>query len=106
MKELNRNEVLQYLNSNIGTVVLYFYTPLCGTCKATTNMLEHVLTLLPHCQVVRCNVNLMPDIAQELKIKSVPYLAVLKNGMVVKDLYAFRSVEYLYTILKHQINSK
>ncbi len=106
MQELTKKEAYQYLTSDIGKVVLYVYSPFCGTCRVTTKMLETVSEMLPTVNIGTCNLNAMPGLAQDFKIKSVPYLAIVQNGKIAKEIYAFRSIPYLFeTVKKEMINS-
>ncbi|MGO4886962.1 thioredoxin family protein [Anaerobacillus sp. MEB173] len=99
--ELEREEELQKLmNNNKEPVVIYFYTPLCGTCKVASKMLTVIESLLPQLQISFCNANRMPNIVQEMKVMSVPYLGIIKNDTVCEEVYAFSSVENVYHILK------
>ncbi|MBM7704573.1 thioredoxin family protein [Metabacillus iocasae] len=81
-------------------LVIFFYTPLCGTCQVSKKMLAVVEQLLPHLNVGMCNLNYMPNQAEVYEIESVPCLIVLDKNKVQKKLYAFHSVEYLLNELK------
>ncbi|WP_110113791.1 thioredoxin family protein [Bacillus sp. CGMCC 1.16541] len=81
-------------------LIIFFYTPLCGTCQVSKKMLTVVEQLLPNLNVGMCNLNYMPKQAAVYEIESVPCLIVLNNNKVTKKLYAFQSVEYLLNELK------
>lgn len=74
---------------------IYFYTPLCGTCQVAGRMLGVAEELVPGLAIYKTDLNYMPDIAEQIKIESVPCLLVLQEGSVKEKLYAFRSVPYL-----------
>lgn len=102
--ELDEEELLKQLarQSKAGKkpAFVYFYTPLCGTCKLARRMLEVVDVALNHLQIYTCNINLMPKQAQIWKITSVPALLVFYGTDVDNQLYRFQSVEHLYAFLK------
>jgi thiol-disulfide isomerase/thioredoxin len=98
MKELQLSAWREHLFMD--TLILFVYTPLCGTCKVAFRMLEVVEHMLPDLPLFACNLNLMPEIAREWKIESVPCLVVLKRGVVREKRYAMRSVESLYEWMK------
>ncbi|GAB7386985.1 hypothetical protein BSNK01_08210 [Bacillaceae bacterium] len=90
----------------VDTRVVYFYTPFCGTCRLARYILQIALAALPNLTVASCNVNLMPQRAQEWKIASVPCLALVERGEPQKKIYAFHSVERLYYLLKPLANER
>lgn len=80
--------------------VLYAYTPMCGTCQLAKKMLTVVEVALPHLEIGMLNVNYAPHFAREYQIESVPCLLIFEKNQLVKKIYAFQSVEYLYTELQ------
>lgn len=103
MQELTKKEAYQYVSSDVGKVALYVYSPLCGTCKVATTMMETIEKMLPSLHIAKCNINTIPMLAQDLKIKSVPYLAIVQNGHIHQEIYAFRSIPFLFDTLKKQV---
>ncbi|WP_059173566.1 thioredoxin family protein [Bacillus sp. FJAT-27445] len=94
MKEWTSEEASAFLE--VGkTGLLYFYTPLCGTCQVASRMLEVVAELLPHMEIGKVNLNYAPDFAEAFAIESVPCLVFIKEGRAMDSIYAFRSVPYL-----------
>jgi len=83
------------------TKFLYLYTPLCGTCQVAGKMLSVVEQLLPNFQWLKADLNYLPSLAEEYTIESVPCLLVLKNNQLIKKIYAFQSVPFLYENLKN-----
>ncbi|HDX9579739.1 thioredoxin family protein [Bacillus cytotoxicus] len=80
--------------------VLYVYTPMCGTCQLAKKMLTVVEVALPHLEIGMLNVNYAPHFAREYQIESVPCLLIFEKNQLVKKIYAFQSVEYLYMELQ------
>ncbi|MEI4801357.1 thioredoxin family protein [Bacillus sp. NPDC077411] len=80
--------------------VLYVYTPMCGTCQLAKKMLTVVEAALPHLEIGMLNVNYAPHFAREYEIESVPCLLIFEKNQLVKKIYAFQSVEYLYMELQ------
>jgi thioredoxin 1 len=98
MQELleNKREVL--LGED--TKFLYLYTPLCGTCQVAGKMLSVVEQLMPNSNWLKADLNFFPALAEEYAVESVPCLLVLRNNQLVKKIYAFHSVPYLYENVK------
>ncbi|OLO42511.1 hypothetical protein BTR23_00385 [Alkalihalophilus pseudofirmus] len=102
MEEMSKQQLMRMLGSQVGVSFIYFYSPFCGTCRLATKMLEVISTeVRPTIQINKCNINAVPDVAQSLKVKSVPLLLIIKNGQIVEEVYAFRSIDYLIGVLEH-----
>lgn len=95
MRELQLSEVKIYI-AHKDTFGLYFYTPLCGTCKLGARMLEIAMHTDPSIPVFQANINVMPELAQEMQISSIPSLLLIKSGEIIERVHAMRSVDYLY----------
>jgi len=98
MNEWNRTELADFLD-NEGIGLLYFYTPLCGTCQVASRMLQIVGELVK-VTMGKMNLNFYPDLAKNFAIESVPCLLIIRNGEVQEEIYAFHSVPYLFEKIK------
>ncbi|MFZ3591377.1 thioredoxin family protein [Bacillus sp. DJP31] len=83
------------------THAVFLYTPLCGTCKVAERMITVVEELVPHLPIKKVNLNYIPKISEQLEIQSVPCLLLFKEGQLKKRIFAFQSVDFLYTELKN-----
>lgn len=99
MQELLDNN-REILFSAEETNFLYLYTPLCGTCQVAGKMLSVVEQLMPHYNWLKADLNFMPALAEQYSIESVPCLLVIRKNQLVKKMYAFHSVPFLYESLK------
>ncbi|USK96637.1 thioredoxin family protein [Bacillus tropicus] len=88
------------LIENEEKTVLYVYTPMCGTCQLAKKMLTVVEMTIEDLKIGMLDLNYAPHFAKEYGIESVPCLLVFENRTLMKKIYAFHSVEYLYTELK------
>lgn len=101
MNEWNRTELADFLDhEEIG--LLYFYTPLCGTCQVASRMLQIVGELV-EVTMGKMNLNFYPDLAKNFAIESVPCLLIIRNGEVQEAIYAFHSVPYLLEKIKSYV---
>lgn len=92
------------LNVQREAALVYFYTPLCGTCAEASRMLNIALeTLRPDLPALSCNMNFAPKLAKEWEIESVPCLILFRDGGVEEKIYAFHSVSFLYDFLKQKM---
>lgn len=99
MKEWTSEEAAAFLQG-AETGLLYFYTPLCGTCQVASRMLEVVAAMNPNVEIGKINLNYAPLLAEAFAIESVPCLVFIKEGRAIDSIYAFRSVPYLLEKMK------
>jgi len=96
MKDMNQAELLDLLGKPGEPLVLFLYTPLCGTCKAARRMLEVAEHLLPpDLLIAEGNVNMLPGLVNKYRISSVPALMVIPadRGTEPQIFYSMGSVE-------------
>ncbi|MDN3019831.1 thioredoxin family protein [Paenibacillus sp. BSR1-1] len=101
MNEWNRNDLTTFLESKT-TGLVYFYTPMCGTCQLASKMLL-VVEELVKIEMGKMNLNFYPDLAVDFTVESVPCLLIMQNGVVMETLYAFHSVPFLLDKIKQYI---
>ncbi|MBU7318738.1 thioredoxin family protein [Paenibacillus oleatilyticus] len=83
---------------------VFFYTPLCGTCKVGERMLEVVTALNPRTPMGRCNINFSPVLARSWQIESVPCLVRWHRGTVADKKYRFDDVQELHRWINVPVN--
>jgi thioredoxin-like negative regulator of GroEL len=102
MNDWNLDEVSSFLN-NHSSGLIYFYTPLCGTCQVASRMLL-VIENMVDVKIGKMNLNYFPELAETFEIESVPCLLFIKDGEMVEMIYAFHSVPFLYEKVKQLSN--
>lgn len=79
--------------------IFLFYTPFCATCQLAEKMLEILhKTKEKGVQIYKCHVSHFQDFVHQWKIESVPCLIFIKEGVLVKKVYAIESVSKLYSL--------
>jgi thioredoxin-like negative regulator of GroEL len=101
MNEWSRTELTSFIDHH-STGMVYFYTPLCGTCQVASRMLE-ITEQVIEIPSGKMNLNFHPDLAKNFAIESVPCLLFIKNGLIVETIYAFHSVPYLLEKIKQYL---
>ncbi|MBS4205219.1 thioredoxin family protein [Lederbergia citrea] len=102
MNDWSKEDIMAIFD-NKKSAVLYFYTPLCGTCQVAGRMMDVVEQLIRDISFGKTDLNYMPEIAEQFSIESVPCLLVVKEGHISEKIYAFKSVPYLYDLIKRYI---
>jgi thioredoxin 1 len=102
MVDWSQKDFEQFMQ-NKGTGLMYFYTPICGTCQMAAKMLEVIQQLYPELPLGKADLNYMPEMAEALEIKSVPCLLLIRNGVIAEKIFAFHSVPYLHEQIQQKI---
>jgi thioredoxin 1 len=81
LQTITDREFDRVVESSIVPVLVEFWKPGCGHCRALTIQLEQVQEALgPSLLILTMNVEDNPQIAAELDITSLPVLAFYRNG--------------------------
>lgn len=102
IREVGERELTALRWESGGPFAVYFYTPLCGTCKVGERMLSVAHELVPEAALFKGNINFMPAIVQEWKVESVPCLAFVEGRRIREKVYTVRSVEFVLGKLRER----
>ncbi|WP_053372592.1 thioredoxin family protein [Paenibacillus sp. FJAT-27812] len=100
IQEIDEPSLLNIMLAEGGKAAVYFFTPLCGTCKIGERMLEIADMTGISVPLYKLNINYAPRLREQWKIASVPCLAILENGELIQKEYAMQSVDHVYLMLK------
>ncbi|MED4016653.1 thioredoxin family protein [Sutcliffiella cohnii] len=96
MNEWTREKLLEEIEGEEALSVVYFYTPMCGTCGLASKMLNVTKELFPNLVFGQIDVNYARELALKWEIESVPCVIVFYKGELLEKKYALQSVEHLY----------
>ncbi|MGJ9457519.1 thioredoxin family protein [Oceanobacillus sp. CF4.6] len=80
-------------------MLLYIYTPFCGTCSVARAMLEKIEAVHQENIFYEMNASLNPEFMIENKIESVPCLLIKEDSQIKEKIYAFHSTGNIYSYL-------
>ena len=81
---VNKNNFHEEVLASDKPVLLDFWAPWCGPCRAVVPIVEEIAEERSDIKVVKINVDEEQELAREYRIMSIPTLMVVKNGQVVK----------------------
>ncbi|WP_028548232.1 thioredoxin family protein [Paenibacillus sp. UNC451MF] len=95
MEEWTERQVQQWISESDERLFIYFYTPMCGTCKVTERMLQVIVELEKDLPLVKCNINFCPELAQSWQLESVPCIVSIEDHHLMRKRYRMQAVDDL-----------
>ena len=81
-------------------VLVDFWAPWCGPCRAIAPMIEELATEnAGAAKIVKVNVDDSPNVAQQYQIHSIPTLMVFKGGAMVEMVMGVQPKQRIQEIL-------
>ena len=98
MREITTiEEFQQYLQK--GNFIVDFYADWCAPCQVFKIILEQVQQKVP-IEIVKVNVDTLPELAQQFGISAIPHLIFFKDGVPVKEQSGLLTEDVLLDIIK------
>ena len=74
-----------------GVTLVDFHANWCGPCRMLSSVLDDVSAALPDINIVKINVDELPEIANTYSVQSVPTLILFKDGKEIASRAGFAS---------------
>lgn len=96
-KQLDQNNFVETIES--GKVIVDFWAPWCGPCRAQAPILETFEAQQPDVVVCKVNVDENRELAMRYGVKSIPTLIVFEEGEQKAKAVGTQSLEDLKRLL-------
>lgn len=97
---LNKESFEKVTATKDKTLIIDFWAPWCGPCKALTPVLEELSSEMnDSVEVYKVNVDDNTDLAQEHGVQSIPTLLVYKNGSLSETIIGLKTKDELVEIV-------
>ena len=98
---LNKESYNKAISSGEKTVMVDFWAPWCGPCKALTPILEEISSeMSEQVGIYKVNVDDNTELAQEHGVQSIPTLLIYKNGSLSETIVGVKTKDELIQILE------
>ncbi len=101
---LSTSDFESTVKSGATPVLVDFWAPWCGPCKAIAPVLEELaVELNDKVTIAKVNIDDHGDIATQFNIRAIPTLLIFKNGQVVEQIVGNTGKEELKSRLSTHI---
>jgi thioredoxin len=86
VRSVNSTNFDQVVLQSDKPVIVDFWAPWCGPCRAVAPVVEQIAKMREgNYVVVKCNIDESPDIAQRYNVQSIPLIGLFRNGRLERQ---------------------
>ncbi|MFI3329247.1 MAG: thioredoxin [bacterium] len=89
----------EVVKNNEKKVIIDFWAPWCGPCRAIAPVLEEVISKDESVVVAKINVDDHQELAQEYEVRNIPTLVYLNKGEVKDKTVGLKSADDILSIV-------
>ena len=94
MNEINKNNFNEILENN-EIVIIDFWAPWCGPCRALGPVIEEVSEKYPNVYFGKVNVDNEEELASLFRVSSIPLVVKIKDRKVVDSFIGLKDRKFI-----------
>ena len=99
MKIIKSVEEFNEITAN-GKVLVDFYATWCGPCRMLAPVLEELSEEISDVQIIKVDVDELPELARRFGIMSIPTIFYFKEGEIAKKVIGFQDKNSLKKMIE------
>jgi len=104
IRELNNDNFKATVDGQSMPVLVDFWAPWCGPCRAIAPILEEVAKEFEgKALICKVNVDESPDIASQFGVRGIPTLILFKEGQVKEQIAGMNSKSNIVSLLQKNV---
>ena len=96
---ITKNNFESEIKNYNGKILLDFWASWCGPCRMVSPLIDEIANENTHIKVGKINVDEEPELASAFSVMSIPTLAVIDQGRLIRQQAGARPKEAILAML-------